>query len=68
MEMMGTRKALALTPGQPEAPFTAQLWAPGVPPIQMILVFIDWPDWSIKTQNLQLNADIILEIYVSIKK
>lgn len=34
----------------------------------MILVFIDWLDWSIKTPNLQLNADIILEIYVSIKK
>lgn len=63
--MMGTGEALALTPGQ--------LRAPRSPEHQvflqfMILVFIDWPDWSIKTPNLQLNADIILEIYVSIKK
>lgn len=65
MIMMGTREALALTPGQ--------LRAPRSPEHQvflqfMILVFIDWPNWSIKTPNLQLNADIILEIYVSIKK
>lgn len=33
----------------------------------MILLFIDCHNWSIKTLNLQVNADIILEIYVSIK-
>ena len=65
MIMMGTREALALTqvsskpPRSPEHQVFLQF---------MILVFIDWPDWSIKTPNLQLNADIILEIYVSIKK
>lgn len=66
--MVGTRGALALTPGQPRAPSQPSPSAPGAPPIQMIDAFIDCPDWSIKTQNLQLNADIILEIYVSIKK
>lgn len=68
MGMLGTSEALALTPGQLEAPSQPSPSAPGVPCIQMILSFIDCPNRSIKTQNLQLNADIILEIYVSIKK
>lgn len=59
--------ALALTPGQVWTPPPPPLFfAPGVfPRIQTMLSFTDR---RIKTENLQLNADIILEIYVSIKK
>lgn len=68
MGRLGTSEALALTPGQLQAPSQPQPSTPGVPCIQMILLFIDCSNRSITTQNLQLNADIILEIYVSIKK
>lgn len=64
----GKKESLGTDTRSARSPLKAQPSAPGVPWIQTIPLFIDCPNQSIKTQNLQVNADIILEIYVSIKK